>query len=155
MASAISKSPIEKSTNKSKKVIQECMICCEIYNKSYRKKIICPKPDCSYECCAGCFKTFINQHANNPSCMNCKTMITPQFIVNNINKTYYNGEFKEKLKEKLWDSENARMPETMNLMTSVIKLRKNEQKLKEMREELKFYKDKINELKRNCYLIES
>lgn len=137
------------------KVIEECMICCEKYNKSSRKKIICPNPDCSYECCTECFKTFINERSNNPSCMNCKTMITPQFIVTNINKTYYNGEFKKKLKEKLWESEHARFPETMDYMTSVIKLRKNEKILEEYRSEIKQYKDKIDSLKRQSYIIEN
>ena len=113
----------------------ECQICCEPYNKSSNKRIDCIKPDCKFKCCLSCFKRFTLENTTNPHCMDCKTILTPQFIVNNINKTFYNGDFKKNLKEKLWDMEQSRMPETMNLLSGTIKKRKAEQELKSLKNE--------------------
>ena len=122
-------------------VLTECKICCELYNKSKHKPIICPKPDCNFDCCSSCFKTYILDNCLNPICMNCKTSLSDLFIVQNINKSFYNGVFKKNLAVKLLESEKSKMPETMPFVQMRLKLYKE--------------RDNQNELKTRVNALES
>ena len=118
----------------------ECAICCEKYNKSSNYPIICSKPDCNFDCCSSCFKTFVLDNTNHPTCMNCKTILSDQFIVDNINKTFYNGPFKKQLIEKLYENEQSKMPETMPFVKQRVDINNCEK-------ENKLIVQEINELK--------
>ena len=119
-----------------------CPICCENYNKSNHKKLICPKPDCCFDCCSTCVKTFILDNSSNPTCMNCKTILSDQYIVDNINRTFYMGEFKKKLGDKLFENEQSKMPETMPFVKQRIEIKKIEKHNELLKKEI----DKINSL---------
>ena len=126
----------------SSKTNNVCQICCEKYNKSNHKQIICPKPDCSFDCCSTCVKTFILDNSSNPTCMNCKTILSDQYIVDNINRTFYMGEFKKKLNEKLFENEQSKMPETMPFVKQRIEINKIEKENLSIKKEI----DELNAL---------
>ena len=129
----------------------ECMICCEIYNKVSRKRITCPKPDCSFDCCASCFKTYILDNSANPSCMNCKTAINNQFIVDNINRSFYNGTYKKKLSLELLENEKSKMPETMPFVKIRAKLNKEKEVLSDAKAELQRLELEVTRMKHKIY----
>tara|TARA_Y100001970_G_scaffold279398_1_gene386650 strand:+ start:1242 stop:2819 length:1578 start_codon:yes stop_codon:yes gene_type:complete len=135
-------------------VLTECKICCEKYNKTKNKIIICPKPDCSFDCCNSCFKTFIANNSSNPICMNCKTVISNQFIVNNVNKSFYNGPFKKQLSQNLFENELSKMPETMPFVQTRVKYNKEKVICDKNKNELKELKIRINDLKSKIYQSE-
>ena len=139
------------SLDQNQTVNGECMICCESYNKVSRKRITCPKPDCSFDCCASCFKTYILDNTANPSCMNCKTSINNQFIVDNINRSFYNGEYKKKLTLELLENEKSKMPETMPFVKIRTKFKKEKVILSEAKTELQRLELEVAQLKYKIY----
>ena len=139
----------------SSKINNVCQICCEKYNKSNHKQIICPKPDCSFDCCSTCVKTFILDNSSNPTCMNCKTILSDQYIVDNINRTFYMGEFKKKLNEKLFENEQSKMPETMPFVKQRIEINKIEKENLSIKKEIDELNALLNKKKGDIYFNNS
>ena len=132
-----------------------CPICCENYNKSNHKKLICPKPDCCFDCCSTCVKTFILDNSSNPTCMNCKTILSDQYIVDNINRTFYMGEFKKKLGDKLFENEQSKMPETMPFVKQRIEIKKIEKQNVLIKKEIDELNALLNKKKAEVYINNS
>ena len=132
-----------------------CPICCENYNKSNHKKLICPKPDCCFDCCSTCVKTFILDNSSNPTCMNCKTILSDQYIVDNINRTFYMGEFKKKLGDKLFENEQSKMPETMPFVKQRIEIKKIEKQNVLIKKEIDELNALLNKKKAEMYINNS
>ena len=74
--------------------------------------------------------------------MNCKTILSDQYIVDNINRTFYMGEFKKKLNEKLFENEQSKMPETMPFVKQRIEINKIEKENLSIKKEI----DELNAL---------
>ena len=89
----------------------ECAICCEKYNKSNRKKIICKT--CNFEACNKCCETYLLSLQDDPHCMSCKARWTNMFMFENFTKTFNNKKHKDHKKDNLMDLERAKMPATM------------------------------------------
>lgn len=136
-------------------VSNDCTICCETYNKGSRKRITCPKPDCSFDCCSTCFKTYILENTSNPTCMNCKTFISNQFIVDNINRSFYTGQFKKKLTNELLESEKSKMPETMPFVKIRTKFNKEKEVLSDAKTELRLLEISVSRMKHKIYRCEN
>ena len=68
--------------------------------------------------------------------MNCKTFISNQFIVDNINRSFYTGQFKKKLTNELLESEKSKMPETMPFVQMRLKLYKERENQNELKTRL-------------------
>ena len=95
---------------------KECPICCEVFNKSNHTKITCG--NCEYDCCKTCIRTYLLQDNKSafPSCMNCNTGFSTQFLITNLNRSWVlNGEFKKAKKNALLDHELSKLPDTMAL----------------------------------------
>lgn len=90
-----------------------CNICCEKFNKSTQKPIICGFGDCNFECCKTCTRTYLMGTTADPHCMNCKKGWDDKFIIKNLNKTFYDKEYKNHRKELLMERELSKLPETM------------------------------------------
>lgn len=94
-----------------------CNICCENFNKNTRMKVTCPRADCNWEACKTCVRTFIMNSSTDPSCMKCFNALDIQFVVENLNKSFWNGDYKTHRKEMLLENEMSKMPDTMNAAT--------------------------------------
>jgi len=109
-----------------------CNVCYEDFNQSGHKLVVCPK-GCGYDCCKQCVRTYFKDIFGEPHCMNCKVEWDNDFVVISLNKSYFNGEFKENRKNTFMNIEKSRLPDTQQ-----------DAKLFVMEEE---YKRKVEEIK--------
>lgn len=109
----------------------ECGICCEKFNKTRRKEIICilceePKP----KCCFDCFKKFLLTKTE-PSCIFCKQELTMDFVYENSTRTFID-EYNNFRFETRFSVEMSRLPETQEQANQVKWVRKRERDLKRL-----------------------
>ena len=95
--------------------INQCMVCCDNFSGQTKKKITCPLGDCNFDVCKECIRTYLLGTSQDPHCMNCRGGWSHEFMVNNLNKCFVNGDYKKHRKTILLDAEKARLPETMPL----------------------------------------
>jgi hypothetical protein len=93
-----------------------CGVCCEKYNKSTHSKIICEFAGCGYEACKICIRTYLLGTTNDPHCMNCKNQWTTKFLVESLNRSYIDNDYKKHRKNLLVEREISRTPELMVLV---------------------------------------
>ena len=104
-----------------------CGVCCENFNKSTRSKITCEFSGCGYEACKICIRTYLLGTTNDPHCMNCKNQWTNKFLVESLNRSYIDNDYKKHRKHLLVEREISRTPELMVLVERT-KLVEEEQK---------------------------
>jgi hypothetical protein len=109
-----------------------CNICCEKYNKSLNAKITCEFSGCGYEACKTCIRTYLLGTTNDPHCMNCKNPWPAKFLVDNLNRSYIENDFKKHRKNLLVEKEISRTPELMNLVQRTRLLEESLEQLKEL-----------------------
>lgn len=92
----------------------ECSICIEPFNKSTKKPIKCP--DCQFEICLTCTKTFFkNSEKSSPCCAGCNKIFTDDFMREKFPKIYINNELKRILENVLFEEEKQLLPATQEL----------------------------------------
>lgn len=122
-----------------------CNICCENYNKSLNSKVTCEIGSCGFEACKTCVRTYLLNTTNDPHCMNCKNPWTNNFLVNNLNKSYMENDFKKHRKQLLVDKEISRTSELMNLVERTKLLEEHQKELITLNEEFVKMKKLFNE----------
>ncbi len=98
----------------------ECNICCEKYNKANNFKIVCAYSDCAYCACKKCVRTYLLSTTNDPHCMACKKPWEYEFLIENLNKTFIDKDFKNWRKTVLVDRQISRTPQLMLLVSQQI-----------------------------------
>lgn len=88
----------------------ECLICCEKFNQSTRKNIICIF--CDYSVCRTCFQKYLLESSYDPSCMNCNKPFTLEFLNINCPSNFINGSLKKHRENILLDREKCLLPAT-------------------------------------------
>ena len=94
-----------------KQELGECDVCDETFNKTSRAEILCRS--CETSCCKACVRHYIGKSIKDAHCMNCKAHWDHGFLVDNLNKSFVDGEYSETRKAVLFQREQARFPETM------------------------------------------
>jgi len=89
-------------------IIGECSICVEEMTKN--DIISCNV--CSSSSCKNCFKRFILDHGFNSNCMHCKTKVSREFIIQNLDEDWLKNEYKDFRKKNLFMIEKGKFPET-------------------------------------------
>jgi hypothetical protein len=95
----------------------DCNICCEKTNSSTRKVVECNF--CSFDLCRTCFQTYIADPAVTvPVCMNpvCKKELSDDFIQDNVSKVFYGKEYRNKVQQKILDTDASFFPVTQMLL---------------------------------------
>jgi len=90
-----------------------CSICCELFNKSTRKKIECKT--CDNEemvSCRTCCKKYFVDNSISPKCMCCKKEWDKEFLTENFPQSFLNNEIKLIQENVLLEKEIAKLPET-------------------------------------------
>lgn len=111
-------------------ITMTCSICCDNYNKSLKSKIICPNTECNFESCKTCIRTYLLSTTNDPHCMNCKIQWSSKFIVDNLNRSYIDNDYKNHRKKLLLEKEISRTVELMNLVQRTKLLEESQSELK-------------------------
>ena len=120
-----------------------CSICCENFNKSNRKEIVCgfcPK-DSNFISCVSCVKRYLLETTQNAHCMNCKHEWNRIFIFEKLPKVFLNSEYKQRRQDLIEEREKSMMPSTQpHVEIAILKKRLNE------------YNKKINIIRHNSYI---
>jgi hypothetical protein len=125
-----------------------CGVCCEKYNKSTHSKIICEFAGCGYEACKICIRTYLLGTTNDPHCMNCKNQWTNKFLVESLNRSYIDNDYKKHRKNLLVEREISRTPELMVLVERTKLIEEEYRELALIEEEYEKMRKMLNE-KRN------
>tara|TARA_Y100000389_G_scaffold204794_1_gene259708 strand:- start:3258 stop:6056 length:2799 start_codon:yes stop_codon:yes gene_type:complete len=127
-----------------------CNVCCEKYNKSLNSKITCEFSGCGFEACKTCIRTYLLSITNDPHCMSCKNPWPQKFLIDNLNRSYIDNEYKKHRKQLLVEREISRTPELMNIVQRTKLLEESELELQEINKKYieirKIYNDCIKEL---------
>ena len=123
-----------------------CGICCETFNKSTRIPITCPRADCGWEACKTCVRTFILGSPTDPSCMKCFHAWDIEFVINELNRSFWIGEYRTHRKEMLLEAEMSKLPDTMVAAKQYKQVMDLEIESDKYRDRIKMYKDAIIQL---------
>ncbi len=123
-----------------------CNICCEPTNKSNHTEITCPFDACQFKSCKTCTRKYLLETTADPHCMNCKKAWSTEFIIQNLNRSYYENDYKKHRKKILSEREISKLPET-------IEAAENQKFVDEEQAKLKDLQEKINELKKQMNLL--
>ena len=99
-----------------------CGICCENYNFSTHTRIICEFADCQYNACKMCIRTYLVSTTVDPNCMTCKKLWSDQFVITNLNKSFFKNDYKHHRKELLTERELSKLNDTMLLAEQTKKI---------------------------------
>ena len=92
----------------------ECPVCCEKYNQQLRACVSCPNGECTFSACKTCIRTYIMNSTSDPHCMSCRKTWDQDFIIINLNRSFYENTYKTHRKNLLFDREQSKIPDTMN-----------------------------------------
>ena len=128
-------------------ITNECDICCEKFNLSSHLRIKCEYGDCNYNAaCKTCVRQYLLNTDLDPHCMQCKKMWTQKFLVNNLNKSYMNVDYRKHKKQFLLEREMSKMPETMDAADKHLKIVAEKEKQKEFLAKIQEYRKEIRRL---------
>lgn len=95
----------------------QCTVCAEPFNKSFRKKVVCPQ--CNVDVCRSCVTTYMLQNQDSQEhCMNCKMPWTRRFFSEQMTKVFMNREYKRSREASVFDTEKARLAATLPYVES-------------------------------------
>ena len=91
---------------------EDCVICCEAYNKTTHMPIECEQGRCKYKACRECVRTYLLGSASEPHCMECKTNWSARFMLI-LNKNWLGEVYRPHREKLLCDIELSKLAETM------------------------------------------
>jgi hypothetical protein len=87
-----------------------CTVCCDAYTTTTRKPVPCP--NCSYEACGRCVRSFLISTPTDPHCMNCRHPWNREFLDTHLTRSWREGELKRHRATLLFDRERSMLPAT-------------------------------------------
>ena len=124
-----------------------CGVCCEKYNKSTHAKVTCEFDGCAYESCKVCVRKYLLGTTNDPHCMNCKNQWTNKFLVESLNRSYIDNEYKKHRKNLLVEREISRTPELMVLVERTKLVEEETKELNLMNKEFEELRKTLNAMR--------
>ena len=124
-----------------------CGVCCEKFNKSTHSKVTCEFAGCGYEACKICIRTYLLGTTNDPHCMNCKNQWTTKFLVESLNRSYIDSDYKKHRKKLLIEREISRTPELMVLVERTKLVEQEQKELTVMMKEFDTLRKSLNEMR--------
>lgn len=124
-----------------------CGICCEKYNKSTHSKVVCEYAGCAYDSCKVCVRKYLLGTTNDPHCMNCKNQWTSKFLVESLNRSYIDTEYKKHRKNLLVEREISRTPELMVLVERTKLVEEETKELNLMNKEFEELRKMLNSMR--------
>jgi hypothetical protein len=136
----------EKKVEDKKYPTFDCNICAS--EKRSSEKVICPK--CKFECCKTCLKRHLLSSSKlNPSCMNCNTALSLDFVYDNTDEGFYNKDYRQHRAGIILSMEKSLLPTTQE--DANVEAKRREEKVqrdiikkwpREAEKKAQYYKDK-------------
>lgn len=123
-----------------------CPVCYDTFTTQLRKPICCPK--CNYNACIKCVQRYLLTIINDPHCMNCNFGWTRRFQLQNLSKSFMDGEWAEHRRQILWRHEEAYLPESQIVAERIVRGRNMDKDLEPLRK-------RRDELQRQVDLVEA
>lgn len=100
--------------------MDECIICCEKFNLTIRKKIKCNF--CDVEICLKCNKRYLLGINGDSHCMSCKNKWDRKYLNSILPKNFITKDLVNVKKKFLFDTEKSRFPDTMPFVINYLKI---------------------------------
>lgn len=128
-----------------------CNICCEKYNKSINACVTCEIGSCGFQACKTCVRTYLLGTTSDPHCMSCKNGWSTKFLIDNLNRTFVENDYKKHRKNLLVERQISKTPELMNLVERTRVLEEKNQELKNLMEKHKEIKKQLDLINKEIY----
>lgn len=131
----------------------ECSICAERFNGSTRKSLTCQV--CQLNACKSCIRAYCDSNHAKAKCMGmlngapCTNVYGTSFLVSQLSRSWYNTAYKPKLKQLLWEEEEAKMPGTLVYVEQERHVREVKQRMKMLDDQMRVLADQIRALQYN------
>ena len=93
--------------------VEECMVCCEPYNKRMHTPVECEYANCKYKVCIECVRAYLLTSSKEAHCMDCNKAWSQDFQVKALKPSWINSVYRQHRKKLLIDIEISKLPETM------------------------------------------
>ena len=138
-------------TQSTSEMSADCPICCDTYNKSTRDVVKCYHDGCGFEACKSCTRTYLLGSTQDPHCMKCHKAWSHEFMIESLNRSYMNADYRKHRANLLVEREIARLQESMQLAGNERQAREFDQLEKEKDQEIKDLRARMKELERERY----
>ena len=137
----------KNNTTMDSKPKAEGEICYETFNKSTRSRVSCGH--CNLDACKKCVRYYLMNTTSGAHCMGCKNAWDRDFTQKYLNKSFYNGSYKDRRKEMLFEGEKARFPETMPAVENYKNIQNWQKEEKDAQIAIDQLREQLWELERN------
>ena len=112
----------------------ECNICITTYNRSKHAKITCDY--CQYSACRECYQRYLIDTTETAHCMNCKKAWNRKILVDKFTQSFINKDYKEHMKELLFEKERALLPATQAVVEEIKIKNVHKKRIKEIKQQI-------------------
>jgi hypothetical protein len=123
-----------------------CQICCSNYNKSTRHVVKCYFPNCGYEACKECVRTYLTGITSDPHCMKCHNKWNIEFTKSALNASFMDKDYRVHRRNILVDTEIAKIPEYYEGALRFAKISDSDKKMTEIMEKIAELRNQISDL---------
>lgn len=126
---------------------QDCPICCDEFNNSTNKRILCPTCPKTQECaCIKCVKQYILSVPQEAHCMFCKKVWSQKFLYSTFTKCWIEKDYRSYYKNILFELEKAKLPDVMMRLPDLKKEHERIQLIIELKKQAKLMRREKDEL---------
>ena len=106
-----------------KESMKDCSVCCETFNKSTRREILCENKKCNYSACFDCTKTYLlDKSYQEPHCMSCKNVWSLSILMDKLSKHFIKTEYRKMREKVLFEEEKTFLPQLQDEAEKRIKI---------------------------------
>ena len=91
----------------------ECMICCEKFNKQLKSKVVCNNPSCEFSACKSCIRHYLINSTEDIHCMSCRKAWDNTFVILNLNRNWFKDTYIPHHVNLLFERNKGRVQEVM------------------------------------------
>ena len=124
----------------------QCPICCESYTAQTRANILCNNLECGYSACKQCIRQYLLTTASDPHCMKCKKGWDYRFVVEQLNKNWYDKDYRTHRKKLLLERQLAMLPDTMEAASRKRETRSHTEKIAKLAEDQRQLRKQIKQI---------
>jgi hypothetical protein len=132
-------------------MVDECSICVDKFNGSYRKEVTCLY--CGYSACQKCIERYLIEGTIIPRCMECKTEWNMEFLRASLSQSFMNKEFKEHQKNSILVQAEAEIGQYQDLAAHQTRIDNAHKVLRDASSHLKEAQRAVYDAKRALYDI--
>lgn len=127
----------------------DCQICCEKFNKSTRKEIKCPSPECGQSICMACFRRYLMEGGDiEPKCMICNKKMSYMFVREHVPVGWSNKDYLELRTKHLMSREKSLLPESQQDAKDELDRRERQKKFNALQLKINQHYTEIGKLER-------